>query len=233
MKDTYTDASKQPKTLLSRPNVEWSIAISDFPRTADGRVYHLGLRTGEVANRIVRENICSVITASSGFSHRSPIARSVALSYARQDRKWLPKGPYCDVWKWIYNLHWPFWRRAGQHCKHRHGLPQHGFLCPRGPRGPRVHPGWHGYHQVRNTVCYYLGSCTDNDALVDWVHVEDWLYLFRETMTIVSMALQKAQHSIIRALTAFQKLLVEGTSLKIFCYWQLFARHLRTQNFMS
>lgn len=25
----------------------------DFPRTADGRVYHLGLRHGEVANRIV------------------------------------------------------------------------------------------------------------------------------------------------------------------------------------
>ena len=26
----------------------------DFPRTADLRVYHLGLKAGEVANRIVR-----------------------------------------------------------------------------------------------------------------------------------------------------------------------------------
>ena len=28
----------------------------DFPRTADQRVYHLGLRPGEVANRIVSGN---------------------------------------------------------------------------------------------------------------------------------------------------------------------------------
>jgi uridine phosphorylase len=31
--------------------------LSDFPRTPDGRVYHLGLKTGEVANRIVCPNI--------------------------------------------------------------------------------------------------------------------------------------------------------------------------------
>jgi hypothetical protein len=31
-----------------------SDCLSDFPRTGDGRVYHLGLKMGEVANRIVR-----------------------------------------------------------------------------------------------------------------------------------------------------------------------------------
>jgi len=30
----------------------------DFPRTADQRVYHLGLRPGEVANRIV--SLCTL-----------------------------------------------------------------------------------------------------------------------------------------------------------------------------
>jgi uridine phosphorylase len=29
------------------------LVYADFPRTADQRVYHLGLRPGEVANRIV------------------------------------------------------------------------------------------------------------------------------------------------------------------------------------
>lgn len=35
-------------------NSPLSERIADFPRTADLRVYHLGLRAGEVANRIVR-----------------------------------------------------------------------------------------------------------------------------------------------------------------------------------
>ena len=30
-----------------------SLPSLDFPRTADHRVYHLGLRAGEIANRIV------------------------------------------------------------------------------------------------------------------------------------------------------------------------------------
>jgi hypothetical protein len=30
-----------------------STFVLDFPRTADHRVYHLGLRAGEIANRIV------------------------------------------------------------------------------------------------------------------------------------------------------------------------------------
>lgn len=29
------------------------IGFTDFPRTNDGRVYHLGIRKGEIANRIV------------------------------------------------------------------------------------------------------------------------------------------------------------------------------------
>lgn len=30
------------------------IVDANFPRTEDNRVYHLGIRAGEVANRIVR-----------------------------------------------------------------------------------------------------------------------------------------------------------------------------------
>lgn len=30
---------------------------ADFPKTADGRVYHLGVRAGEVANRIVSQRL--------------------------------------------------------------------------------------------------------------------------------------------------------------------------------
>ena len=51
MKDTLIDAStftaRGGKELVNDPN------ILDFPRTVDLRVYHLGLRPGEVANRIV------------------------------------------------------------------------------------------------------------------------------------------------------------------------------------
>ncbi len=30
-----------------------NLFLTDFPRTADQRVYHLGIKSGEVANRIV------------------------------------------------------------------------------------------------------------------------------------------------------------------------------------
>ena len=41
----------------------------DFPRTADGRVYHRGLKMGEVANRIVRPNLL----IREGTHHRSQV----------------------------------------------------------------------------------------------------------------------------------------------------------------
>lgn len=41
---SYLAAPVRKSQLLSRP---------DLPRTADQRVYHLGIRAGEVANRIV------------------------------------------------------------------------------------------------------------------------------------------------------------------------------------
>lgn len=52
MKDTVTDASGSP-TDHRRLTLN-TIFLLDFPKTADGRVYHLGLRSGQVANRIVR-----------------------------------------------------------------------------------------------------------------------------------------------------------------------------------
>ena len=55
MKHPIVDASMhqgslRDKSLTSR----LCILFADFPRTLDQRVYHLGLRAGEVANRIVR-----------------------------------------------------------------------------------------------------------------------------------------------------------------------------------
>lgn len=51
MKDLILDASKCEQSC----GLSFSIdSLVDFPRTADQRVYHLGIRAGEVANRIVR-----------------------------------------------------------------------------------------------------------------------------------------------------------------------------------
>jgi uridine phosphorylase len=53
MKDLITDASTlfvPASSLETKIGDYFSI---DFPRTADQRVYHLGIRAGEVANRIV------------------------------------------------------------------------------------------------------------------------------------------------------------------------------------
>ena len=52
MKETITNASVSP-AKDPVPTLNTSFLV-DFPKTADGRVYHLGLRSGEVANRIVR-----------------------------------------------------------------------------------------------------------------------------------------------------------------------------------
>lgn len=51
MKETITNASVSPANDPV-PTLNTSFPV-DFPKTADGRVYHLGLRSGEVANRIV------------------------------------------------------------------------------------------------------------------------------------------------------------------------------------
>ncbi len=55
MKDTLTDASRCYCSIdnIARSNQR----NSDFPRTTDLRVYHLGLRPGEVANRLVRDYV--------------------------------------------------------------------------------------------------------------------------------------------------------------------------------
>ena len=55
MKDTFTDASTSaaPPAPLRPPALTRPPPAADFPRTADQRVYHVGIRAGEVANRIV------------------------------------------------------------------------------------------------------------------------------------------------------------------------------------
>ena len=59
MKDTLTDASMSI-TLKARihgiqDQFDGFTMFVDFPRTADQRVYHLGVGPGEVANRIARD----------------------------------------------------------------------------------------------------------------------------------------------------------------------------------
>lgn len=60
MKDLIVDASKNKN--IKHP-IEYSsyliFIVADFPRTLDARVYHLGIRAGEVANRIVDRVHCS------------------------------------------------------------------------------------------------------------------------------------------------------------------------------
>lgn len=54
MKDLFTDASKSGLpfcVLLVLKSL--TLSLLDFPRTMDQRVYHVGIRAGEVANRIV------------------------------------------------------------------------------------------------------------------------------------------------------------------------------------
>ena len=38
-----------------------NLFLTDFPRTADQRVYHLGIKSGEVANRIVSFTFAGVV----------------------------------------------------------------------------------------------------------------------------------------------------------------------------
>ena len=53
---------------------------TDFPRTEDGRVYHLGLRTGDIANRIVCVSLeCCTSTHNLVASH--PLLRSIHFSW--------------------------------------------------------------------------------------------------------------------------------------------------------
>jgi hypothetical protein len=54
MKDTMTDASRYFRSQIIVLALILSLFVLDFPRTADQRVYHLGVRPGEVANRIVK-----------------------------------------------------------------------------------------------------------------------------------------------------------------------------------
>ena len=53
MKDLLTDASMFP-SRLEYIEIDVTLVFLDFPRTVDQRVYHLGLRRGEIANRVVR-----------------------------------------------------------------------------------------------------------------------------------------------------------------------------------
>ncbi|KAG9050373.1 hypothetical protein FS837_005994 [Tulasnella sp. UAMH 9824] len=53
MKNLITDASKVTQLTEIVRIYLTRATVTDFPRTGDGRVYHLGLRQGEVANRIV------------------------------------------------------------------------------------------------------------------------------------------------------------------------------------
>lgn len=55
MKDLLTDASMYTERLNRKyGELRSPLMFLDFPRTSDQRVYHLGLRPGEVANRVVR-----------------------------------------------------------------------------------------------------------------------------------------------------------------------------------
>lgn len=54
MKDLFVDASKSSMvSLVAARQHTYVKMIQDFPRTLDERVYHLGVKAGEVANRIV------------------------------------------------------------------------------------------------------------------------------------------------------------------------------------
>ena len=63
MKDILTDASMYFKPQI----VPTLIYFLDFPRTADQRVYHLGVCPGEVANRIVNSEVCIYNLSSDDF----------------------------------------------------------------------------------------------------------------------------------------------------------------------
>ena len=66
MKDRILDASMCHRS--GEINASDFVSFADFPRTLDQRVYHLGLRAGEVANRIV--------------SFSPPASRILLLRYA-------------------------------------------------------------------------------------------------------------------------------------------------------
>lgn len=68
MKDTLTDASMylKPQNVQS---LTYYFGL-DFPRTADQRVYHLGVCPGEVANRIVKSKVCIYVLSSDLLRYR-------------------------------------------------------------------------------------------------------------------------------------------------------------------
>jgi len=110
-----------------------SDCLLDFPRTGDGRVYHLGIKTGEVANRIVCLNLLDVIWESSyrqvsggsgvpiqGVGHSGTLGQNTCTVQTHlgkgihDDHGKIQGCPYLDRQYW-------------------NGIPQHGFLCARSP----------------------------------------------------------------------------------------------------
>lgn len=54
MKDLIVDASKSSSLSMTKLKHHSYVNVcQDFPRTLDERVYHLGIKAGEVANRVV------------------------------------------------------------------------------------------------------------------------------------------------------------------------------------
>lgn len=60
MKDLIVDASKSLSRLTKLKHHNYVNVCQDFPRTLDERVYHLGIKAGEVANRIVSSMVISI-----------------------------------------------------------------------------------------------------------------------------------------------------------------------------
>lgn len=130
--------------------------LSDFPRTADGRVYHLGLRAGEVANRIVGppSHPCSPRSTA----RFAPTPRRVRADHRR--RAVPRRGPRRALRRRaarvparlrarLHDAHRPLPRRARVRREHRDGPPERGLLRA---RGARVRARGHGRREVRRRV---------------------------------------------------------------------------------
>ena len=95
----------------------------DFPRTADQRVYHLGIRAGEVANRIVKKKwapfemekcLLTVLCADNGRISLESESNRFLLGYHSSPIRPLFRARILDY-------HWPLQGYTHLYCKYWHG----------------------------------------------------------------------------------------------------------------
>ncbi len=92
MKDLITDASKSGLEVDVYSILHDDISI-DFPRTLDQRVYHLGIRAGEVANRIVSTTLGASKYATQSLNLQKIQITVGAPSRAERISKYLDVSP--------------------------------------------------------------------------------------------------------------------------------------------